>query len=89
MPYLLVKQKVKNFDNWYAVFKSEAKAQKEAGLHDLILMHDIYDPNIILCLFKADDLERARAYTNSPNYAKSLKLLEETNMPEVIFLDKV
>ena len=88
MPYLLVKQKVKDFDNWYAVFKSEAKLQKEAGLHDLMLLRDIDDANLIFCLFKADSLERAKAYTNSQNYAMSLKLLEETFMPEIIFLDK-
>ena len=67
MPYLLVKQRVEDYDKWYAVFASHAEAQREAGLTDLQLLRDIADPNVVVCLFKVEDLEKAKAFTESPD----------------------
>ena len=50
MPYLYVKQKVADFDKWYSVFKSNEKAQQEAGFTELQLLRDVADPNIIVLL---------------------------------------
>ena len=88
MPYLLVKQKVKDFESWYAVFKADAKAQKEAGLHDLVILKDMTDPNLIVCIFKIDSLEKAKAFTNPINSGKSAELSGVIGKPEILFLDK-
>jgi hypothetical protein len=88
MPYLLVKQKIVDFNRWYAVFKSDARAQKEAGLHDLVILKEIYDPNSIVCLFKIDDLDKAKAFTTSPNSVKSADLSGIIGIPEILFLEK-
>ncbi|MGA7723599.1 MAG: hypothetical protein WCA84_20705 [Ignavibacteriaceae bacterium] len=88
MPYLLVKQKIIDFERWYAVFKSEAKAQKESGLHDIIIFREIIDENLIVCLFKIDNLEKAKAFTDSQKNRGILELSGTTGEPEILFLDK-
>ena len=89
MPYLLVKQKIVNFDRWYAVFKSEARALNEAGIHDLVILKETSDPNLIVCLFKFDDLDKAKAYTNSLSSQKTVDLSGIIGNPEILFLEKV
>lgn len=88
MPYLLVKNKVTDYERWYAVFKSDAKAQKEAELHDLVILREMTDPNLIVCIFKIDNLEKAKAFANSLNSGKLAELSGVIGIPEVLFLDK-
>ena len=89
MPYLVVKQKITNFERWYAAFKSDAKAQKEAGLQDLVILKDMTDPNLIVCMFKIDNLEKAKAFTCSPNSGEFAELAGVIGKPDILFLEKV
>jgi len=89
MPYLLVKQKITDFERWYAIFKSDARAQKEAGLHDLVILKDMTDPKLIVCIFKIDSIEKAKTFTDSPGSGKSAELSGVIGTPEILFLEKV
>lgn len=46
MPYLLVRQKVEDFDKWYAVFEAHAETQKNSGLRDPQVLIDFKDPRL-------------------------------------------
>lgn len=89
MKYLYVKQTVEDFNTWYDVFKSHEQAQKDAGLTDLQLFRDSENPNIILCIFKVTDIEKAKAFTSSPESEKAQKETKMIEKPEVIWLDKI
>jgi hypothetical protein len=56
MPYLFVRQKVRDFDKWDSVFGSHAEAQRQAGFKNLQLLRDASDPNTIVCFFEIEDL---------------------------------
>jgi len=88
MPYLLVKQKIADFERWYAVFKSDARAQKEAGLHDLVILKDMTDPKLIVCIFKIDNVEKAKTFTESPGFVRSAELSGVIDPLEILFLEK-
>ena len=89
MQYLLVKHRVKDFDRWYSVFRSHEEAQREAGLKDLQLFRDVADPNVVVVLFRVDDLDKVKAFTESP---ESYEAKEESGVigePEALWLNKI
>ncbi|UCC39764.1 MAG: hypothetical protein JSV96_18635 [Candidatus Aminicenantes bacterium] len=89
MLYLLVRHRVADFDKWYSVFKSHAEAQREAGLKDLQLLRDAADPNIIVCLFKVDDVQKARAFTGSREAGDAQRESGIIGEPEILLLDEI
>lgn len=89
MPYLMVKQKVEDYDKWYKVFNSYDEAQHEAGLKDLQLLRDVSDPNTIVCIFKVDDLEKAKAFTEAPHASDAQVESGIIGTPEVLWLKEI
>jgi len=89
MPYLFVKQKVEDFDKWYAVFKSHEEAQKEAGLKDLKLLRESKDANTIICFFYIENHESAKKFTEAPEASDALVASGIIGIPEVMLLDEV
>lgn len=89
MPYLLVKQRITSFEGWYAAFKADAKAQKNAGLHDLVILRDMNDSNLIICIFKIDSLEKAKEFAGSPKSGELSEISGAVGPPEILFLEKV
>ena len=89
MKYLYVKQKVEDFVKWYDIFKSHEKAQKEAGLKDLQLFRDEADPNTVICLFRVEDINKAKAFTRAPEAEEAQEQSGMIEPPEVLYLDKI
>ncbi len=89
MNYLFVRQKVEDFDKWYAVFTSHAEAQRQAGLVDLQLLRDVSDPNTIVCFFRVEDLEKARAFTGSPDAEDAQVDSGIIGTPDVLWLGEI
>ncbi len=88
MPYLMVKHRVLDFERWYAVFKSHAEAQQQAGLCDLHLFRDDADPNNVVCLFKVEDPVKARAFTQTRDAGDAAKKSGVIGVPEVLLLNE-
>jgi len=80
---------VTDFDRWYSVFQSHAEAQREAGLKDLQLFRDAADPNVVVFLFKVDDLDKVRAFTESRESDEAKKESGVIGEPEVLLLNKI
>jgi heme-degrading monooxygenase HmoA len=86
MNYLLLKHRVAGFARWPRVFESHAAAQRQAGLHLLHLLRDTGDPDLVVMLFRIDDLDKARAFTESPRAAESAEVSGVIGVPEVLIL---
>jgi len=67
MTYLFCKHKVAEYARWRRVFDSHAEAQHESGLHVLHVLRAADDPNLIVMLFRVDDVAKARAFTEAPS----------------------
>jgi hypothetical protein len=86
MHYLLVRHRVADFARWNAVFESHAEAQRKAGLHLLHRLRDTSEPNLVVMLFRADDPDKARAFTGSPKADESAQISGVIGVPEVSLL---
>jgi hypothetical protein len=66
MHYLLVTHRLSDFDGWHRLLRAHAQAQRDVGLHLLHVLRDVADPTRVVAMFRVDDLERARAFTEAP-----------------------
>jgi hypothetical protein len=88
MHYLLVRHRVADFAKWHRVFASRAKAQRDAGLHLLHLLHDSTDPNLVVMLFRADDPEAERAFMSSSDAGQAAQSSGVIGVPEISLLSE-
>lgn len=63
---LLVRNKVKDFANWYVYFDSENAAAAEYGLTVAALWQSLDDPNNVFFLLNVKDVDRANAFMARP-----------------------
>ena len=70
MAYMLVRNKVRDFDVWKEVFDGQRGPSQDAGLGLVHLWRSIDDPNEIFFLLSISDMDRAKAYTADPEAAK-------------------
>ena len=86
MHYLLCRHRVEDFERWHRIFASHAEAQRASGLHLLYLLHEPGDPNSLVYLFRVDDLEKMRAFTESPEAAEAGRASRVIGVPEITLL---
>jgi len=66
MAYMLVRNKVRDFEVWKEVFDGQTGAAREAGLEVVHLWRSMEDPNEVFFLLSVSDMNRARAFTADP-----------------------
>ena len=66
MRYMLVRNKVRDFDTWKHVFVSEFDRAAAAGLGAVKVWRSTDDPGEVWFLLSIADPERARAFTEDP-----------------------
>ena len=86
MHYMLCKNKVEDYAQWRRVFDSHAEAHRDSGLHLLHLLRDLDDPNLIVFMFRVDDLSKARAFVDTPEASEGAKRAGVIGQPEMMFL---
>ncbi len=89
MPYLIVKHKVKEFNQWLAVFQSMTEAQKDAGFGEAHILQDYKDPNTVFCLFKVLDIVKARAFTQAPDTGNVMERAGIIGTPKALWLEEL
>jgi hypothetical protein len=86
MGYLLVRHKVKEFQEWKRVFDSHHHAQRESGLRIEKVMRNLYEPNEVFLFFEVTDLAKARGFVFSPNVPSSQEASGVVDKPDIYFL---
>jgi len=89
MTYLLVRQRVADFDRWHSIFKSHAAAQREAGLKDPQVLRDAEDPGIVVCILKVEDPDKAKAFTETKEAGEAKNESGIIGEPEILLLNEV
>src|SRR5207249_10414193 len=60
MNYLLIRHKVADFAKWKPAYDAHGRARANAGLKEERLLRSIDNPNEVVLLFSAQDLDKAK-----------------------------
>lgn len=85
--YLLIRHKVRDFNTWKAGFDAHAPKRTEAGLTEKYLLRSAGDPNEVVALFEATDLNRARAFSESADLRQKMEQAGVVDKPDIYFLN--
>jgi hypothetical protein len=85
--YMLVRHKVRSFAEWKLSYDADLPNRIEAGLSARYLLRGAYDPNEIVILFDAPDLDRAKAFAGSENLKETMQRAGVVDRPDIYFLN--
>ena len=86
MAYMMVRHKVKDFDEWKPGYDGHLPAREAAGLREVYLLRNADDPHEVIVLFEAADLAKARAFAESEDLQKKMQEVGVIDRPDVYFL---
>jgi hypothetical protein len=66
MAYMLVRNKVRDFGVWKAVFDEQLAAVHDSGMTFVRLWQSIDDPGEVFFLFEISDMDKAKAFVADP-----------------------
>ena len=70
MTYMLVRNRVADFDAWKSIFDAQDEAGQAAGLRLVNLWRGVEDPNNVFFILEVANIEQAKAFINDPESAK-------------------
>jgi heme-degrading monooxygenase HmoA len=83
---MLIRHKVADFARWKTGYDAHAPARTAAGLKQVHLLTNIDNPNEVVMLFAADDLNKAKAFATSPDLREAMQKAGVNDQPDVHFL---
>jgi predicted signal transduction protein with EAL and GGDEF domain len=86
MGYLLVRHKVKEFQEWKRVFDAHKDAQVQAGLRIEKVMRNLYEANEVFLFFEVTDLAKARGFVFGSEVARAQEESGIVDKPDIYFL---
>jgi len=82
----MVRHKVADFAKWKPVYDAHGSARAGAGLKELHLLRNTDNPNEVILLFSADDVDKARGFATSADLRDAMQKAGVTDKPDVWFL---
>ncbi|MGZ5221304.1 MAG: hypothetical protein ACXWC7_14545 [Chitinophagaceae bacterium] len=82
---VLVRYKVSDFDKWRTQYDTRDSMRTANGLHNYVLGRSVEDPNSILVAVKADDMDKAKAFSKDASLASAMKKGFMTGTPQYNF----
>lgn len=86
MSYMMVRHKVKDYDAWKPGYDAHLPAREAAGLREVYLLRNADDPQEVIALFEASDLEKARAFSASEDLKEKMQEVGVIDRPDIYFL---
>jgi hypothetical protein len=87
MNYILIRHKVADFGKWKPVYDAHASARAAAGLKEERLLRNIDNPNEVVLLFLAQDLNKAKEFAGSDDLRQRMQEAGVIDKPDVWFLN--
>lgn len=85
--YLLVRHKVSDFADWKRGYDAHLPKRDEAGLAEKYLLRGAHDPNEVILLFAAQDVNRAKAFAESADLRETMQKVGVVDKPDIYFLN--
>jgi hypothetical protein len=86
MKYFLVRHKVADFAKWKPVYDAHLPTRQKAGLKEEHLLRSIDDPNEVVLLFEAEDLQKAKEFADSSDLREAMEKAGVVDKPDLYFL---
>ncbi len=86
MNYILIRHKVEDFAKWKPAYDGHASVRASAGLKEEHLLCNIDNPNEVILLFSAEDLDKAKAFAASPDLRERMQKGGVTDKPDIYLL---
>src|SRR5262245_17748701 len=87
MGMLIIRHKVKDYNEWRPVFDRHNRAQRSAGLTNPRAFRSSDDKNEVVIFFKTDDMKRAKDFVASPDLKETMAKAGVLDSPEAHFLE--
>ena len=87
MMHMLIRHKVADFAKWRPVYDAHASARQSAGLKEEHLLRNADDPNEVILLFSAQDLNKAKVFAASDDLHQAMQKAGVRDKPDVWFLE--
>ncbi len=85
--YMLVRHKVRDFSEWKPGYDAHLPKRAEAGLTEKYLLRGADDPNEVVLLYEAQDLNRAKAFAESADLRETMQKVGVLDKPDIYFLN--
>ena len=85
--YMIIRHKVRDFNVWKVGYDAHLPKRIEAGLTEKYLLQNSDDPNEVIAFFEAQDLNRAKEFSESPDLHETMQALGVIDKPDVYFLN--
>jgi hypothetical protein len=85
--YMLVRHKVKDFSEWKRGYDAHLAKRVEAGLSEKQILRGAQEPNEVVVLFEAKDLNRAKTFAESADLRETMQKVGVTDKPDIYFLN--
>jgi hypothetical protein len=86
MNYVLVRHKVADFSKWKPVYDAHLPARQKADLKEEHLLRNTDDPNEVILLFEADDIQKAKEFAASSDLRERMQEAGVIDKPDIYFL---
>lgn len=87
MNYILIRHKVADFAKWKPVYDGHASSRSGAGLKEEKLLRGVDNPNEVVLLFSAQDLNKAKEFGGSDDLRQRMQQAGVTDKPDIMFLN--
>jgi quinol monooxygenase YgiN len=88
MAQLLVHHKVQDYAAWRKVYDELGRTRAQFGSTGDRVYRTANDPNEVVIISEWPDVERARAYAQSPDLKEGMQRAGVISQPEVLFLEE-
>ena len=84
---MVVKHKIKkNYTEWKKVYDAHDSARLASGLHTYVISRGLSDSNMIMVTLKADDMDKAKAFSKDPYLKKAMSESGVIGTPTIQFV---
>jgi len=87
MALLIVRHKVKDYATWRKTYDGDVSRRSAAGLAPGRVTRSVDDPNEIVLLFEAADIEKAKALGASPGLREAMMAAGVTDKPDMYLVN--
>ena len=86
---MMVKHKVKDYATFKTVYDSHDSARLANGLHSYVIGRGMDDSMMVLVALKADNLEKAKAFSKDATLKTAMQKAGAVGVPEISFINAV